>query len=324
MPTFSHGQGQNRKRGPKTGPGEKAKRKLDAGVERAKQFDRDIMRYGSPTEIQRLFDDDNQNEPGADDTLADSLTEENRSEELTPQNMSEIPLTDEDDLDDSADATRKRYHAPVETDDTLAAVIPWDWATIAVVGDRAVFRIPDWAQGIADKDLDLGWETYNKIAEWLTRDRQDFLRKPDFLALAGTAANLSPPVPVLQEGLRQALGLRCDVTTFSKHARHCIIVWQNCQLPLEGLWSQEAKLAWCAQAAIRRQKERGYTTKDGDLGRLDIQPPRNTDEKKRLRSEASRGWQLGPLRFAQLLCVLTDCKWRDVLERYGSAIFYKG
>ena len=319
MPKFSHGYGQNHTRGPKTGSGKKTNRKLDAGVARAKQPGRDIMRGGTPSEIMRRDEDDAQVEARADDDLAGDLTED-----VIAPNLSEVSLADEDDVDDPAKAPRETLSTHAETEDTPAASIPWDRVIIAVIGDRAVFHIPDWAQNIPDDDLDLRWETYTKIAKWLTRDRQEFLRKPDFMALAGPSVDLSPPVSVLQEGLIQMLGLGCEVSTFSKHSEHCIILWPTRQLPLEALWSKEVKLAWCAQAAIRRQKERGYAARDSDLGRLDNQPPRNADEKKRLRSEASRGWQLGPRRFAQLLCVLTDCKWRDVLERYGEAIFYKG
>lgn len=317
MPKFSQSHGHSQKAGQTVGSGRK--RKLDASVVRARQFSRDCMRGGTPSEIMRAFDQDAAtSEAQSDDDLASES-----AEDLIDPDLSEISLADEDDFEGMEEFSRETLYTRHESEHSPTTTVPWDCVTIAVVGDHAVFHIPDWALGISDDDMDLRWNTYAKIAEWLTHKRQDFLRKPDFMALAGNAVSLAPPVSVLQEGLIKMLGLACDVSTFSKHAEHCIIVWPNRQLPLDALWSKEVKLAWCAQATIQRQKDRGYAAKSSDLGRSDIQPPKVAEEKALLRTEAIRGWQLGP-RFAQLLCVLTDCKWSDVIERHGDAIFYKG
>lgn len=320
MPMRSHGHGHARKPERKRGPGKGQKRKVAPSAARAQQYERDVYRRGDPGEIESLIEDRTQDEPLADEALVGDVTEESLPEDCVPHTMSEVSLRDEDDFDDAGDPGE---YSPPEAEDSPAEALPWDQTAIVVIGDQAVFRVPDWAQGFENDDLDLRWDTYARVADWLTRDRKAFLQKPSFLSLAGDPISLIPPISVEREGLHQALRLTCDVTTFSKHAGACCIVWPSRRLPLDELWSQEAKLAWCAQAAVQRQRQRGYVSRSGELGQRDTQPPRDSEEREKLVADAGRGWQLGPSRFVQLLCVLTQCRWREVIDRYARTIFYE-
>jgi hypothetical protein len=319
MPKHSHSHEQGRKQKPDIGKQKGQRRNTSRNVQLAQQFARDKLRGCAAWQIEPLFEDEGPEARGADDHLIEERREDNMPDDLTPQGMSEIPLSDEDDFADSEDFSA---HEPGPVD-TPVDVLPWEDVTIAVIGKRAVFQIPDWAQGFQNNDLDARWETYAKVAEWLNRERPEFLCQPSFLTLAGSTVDLIPPLFVDQAGLHQRLGLSCDPATFSKHARACRLVWANRQMRLDALYSHEAKLAWCAQAAIQRQN-RHYIARNGELGRPGIQPPRDGKSRAGVLKKASSAWTLSPILFVQLLCVLTKCKWRDVLSEYGNPIFFKG
>ncbi len=296
-----------------------AKRLTSQKVHRALQYRRDIMRGGSPSDILQLVEQEAAAVDAPEDMLALNLDTADIA-----ANDSEILLEDEDDFEGL------NTDSPVDTSAAKQdSSADWrvdfrDRIAIVVTDGQAIFRIPDWASAISDGDLDLRWGTYNHIADWLNRERRSFLAQPSFLGLAQGIIDLSGPIPVLQEGLYNLLNLSCNVTCFSKHCQHGILVWSSRTMPMEACWSQEAKWAWCACAALQRQQDCGYATRTSPLGDPSIQPPRASSERDLLRRKVIAGFSLGPIDFVQLLCVLVNCKWRDVLVRYGDMIFPRG
>ena len=297
--------------------GRAKKRQISRSVQRALQYRRDIMRGGSPSDIIQLL----AQEATGDESVEYSLDLGLESEE-TSANDSEILLTDEDDMDDyEADSTAM---TPGPDEGASWSLDFHDRIAVVVTDGSAVFRIPDWALTIADGDLNMRWETYRSIADWLNRNCRDFLAQPSFFNLVAKPQNLGEPLPVVQDGLHQILGLSCEITTFSKHCRHGIVVWPARSILMEDLWSQEAKMAWFARAVIARQKGHGYTGRNGPLGSPTIRPPRGSIERRALADRwKERSHRMGPVEFVELLCVLTGCAWRDVLARYAVRIFYQ-
>ncbi len=308
-------------RGTKIEKGTRQQRKhtLSPKAGQAQQYEKDTKRFGSAWEIERL-DDNKPSLECEDDNLFDILTEDALPDDHSPQALSEVPLTDEEEWDAPEEPIHS--HRP-DPDDSPLDIVPWEATTISIVGHRAVFQIPDWAIGRGGEDYEARWESLSKVADWLTRDRQAFLRHPSYLNLAGADVHLTPPISVTQEGLHKLLALKCDKTTFGKHLSACRLVWPSRQFPLAHLYAREAALAWCAQAAIQRQHKH-CLSRDSELGRPDIQPPKGKGHRAQVLKNASRGWTLGPVPFVQLLCALTKCKWQDVLSEYGNQIFFRG
>ncbi len=274
---------------------------------------------------------------GSREEVIESLAEEYAPVEASPQERldldgteippggSEVSLADEDEFHElpSAEQASSENGTEVVPDCRTADKGEID---IVVVAGRATFQVPDWASGYPDSTLDLRWQTYSSVADWLNGERPDFLSQPSVMNLAGRNIDLTQPVPVRQNGLLRVLGLPHKPSTLSKHARHCVIRWPSLGFrgfPLDGLWSRDVRLAWMAQAARERQETRGYAPKSSPLGDPAIQPPRASSERDLLKSRTSLATRMGPVEFVQLLCVLTDCKWRDVLDRYSDFIFYE-
>jgi hypothetical protein len=320
MPTQGSGRGRGRKGERPRSPGANRKRTLDRTVTVALLRERDILAMGGRDEVIEYMEDKyGQIEPGQEEPIDLPAGE-------IPSCASEVPLTDEDEDREPLPATQA-CSEDKSADETDWRIDDHGRVNIVVVNGRAVFQIPDWASGYADGTLALRWHTYSSIANWLNDERGDFLREPSFMNLTGHDIDFAKPVPVLQEGLHQILGLPCDKTTFSKHARLCVIRWPclgSRQFPLDGIWSREARLSWMAQGARQRQEARGYAPKSSPLGDPTIQPPRASAERHRLRSRAPHAMRMGPVEFAQLLCVLAGCTWRDVLDRHSDHIFFEG
>jgi hypothetical protein len=312
--------GQNRGRQAERGtrPQRGKRRKLATNLQRFNQYRRDIFRGGPPSDIVDLLESDDS---------AQALSEEewlDESIDSIDQNACDVSLADEDSFAEEYESDEAFVSEGDSTDHVESVIHPSNRIAITIINGQAIFRVPDWARGFADSDLDLRWQTYTRIAEWLTDNRPSFLPEPSWLNLAGTEFGLSQPVPVLQEGLYRILNLSCDVTTFSKHVRHGILLWPRRELAIEELWSQQAKLAWCAAVAKCRQKSRGYAPRSSPLGDPDMKPPRASPARNRLRSMVNRATLLDPVEFVQLLCILGDCRWSDVLSRYGNEIFFQG
>lgn len=316
MPRAGHNH--SNQRGTRKQPSTARRRKLDKDFNKAMQFGRDKMRWGSPYEIL------NANNQEEDDYSDNGPTmEENATDILLPSD-SEISQEDDDDFLSHEDIPTETQYINSGPDDEYSEDRFFNKIPISVIEDRAVFQVPDWALGFADNDLDLRWETYSKIADWLTRERPLFLQNPSYLNLAGNSINQTPPIPVAQDGLHKILGLRCDISTFSKHARHGIIVWPNREFPAEQLWSQEAKLAWFAQAIRQRQTSVKYMPRNSLLDDRTIHPSSKASVQYRRELERKvKTTAVNPVEYVQYLCILTGCAWKNVLDRYSDHIFYQ-
>lgn len=294
------------------------KRQLNQSVQRSFQYRRDIMRRGTPAEILQTLEEQHE---ATTDIATPQL--EQIEEGLVPTADSEVLLTDEDSIADEENLIDPILDIPFSLNSAGWSVDLDNSIVIVVIDGEAVFRIPDWATALADADLELRWHTYQALATWLNEERKALLAEPCALNLGNGNIDFTAPVPVIQQGLYQTLGLSCDVTTFSKHCRCGMLVWPNRTLPVESLWSHDAKLSWCAWAARHRQQVCGYANSASPLGDPYIRPLRSKAEKDRLRSRARSAMSLGPIEFVQLLCILADCSWRDVLSRYRQTIFYE-
>ncbi len=304
-------------RQPGRSPGRK--RGLDKSVKIALLRERDILAMGSREDIVEYMEGRyGQAELGPEEQLGLPVAE-------LPSAGSEVSLADEDEFRELPSDGQAPSEGGTEVGSDCRVTNSGE-VDIVVLDGRAVFQIPDWASGYADGALALRWRTYSSVADWLNNERPNFLCQPNPMNLAGHSIDFTQPVPVLQEGLHRILGLPCDKTTFSKHARKCGIRWPSLgfrRFPLDGLWSHDVQLAWMARAARDRQETRGYAPMSSPLGDPTLQPPRASAERKRLKSRASQAPRMGPIEFVQLLCVLTNCKWRDVLERHSGFIFYE-
>lgn len=311
---FKNNRLQDQGRGVKTDRGTKTKRSLAP----AQQFELDIYRGGRPSEIIALLERDDQKSP---DDFVEPVDWDEADEMLDD---SEVETFDEDEPQEDEDHDDEFLPSqPVVTP------TPWqfdlsDRIAITVYKGVATFDVPEWALGHYKVDLELRWNTYRTLADWLNKERKEFLLSPSFLNLGLDSFDLAKPVPVLHKGLHAALGLGIVPTTFSKHCNHGVLLWSSAAMNLEDLWGQDAKLAWFAQAIIKRQRERGYLDRQCPLASPAIQPPRNQKEKedfvKRSKSQADR---LGPVDYVALLCILTGCSWRNVLDQYADEIFYQ-
>lgn len=296
------------------------KRELDSSFLQATQFKRDVFRGAKPSDIIHFMERQAEQDP--------TLEKSEQDEDALSDSGSDISINDDDGEDTIFDQTRDlaREEEFVTIDDDIDNTWHSDYTDripIIVIDGKAIFRTPEWAISYNEPDLHMRWETYAQIADWLNQEKRDFLRKPSHFTLAQGMIDPASPIPVLQKDLRRLLGLQCHITTFSKHARYGIIVWPTREFPLEGLWSHETRIAWCAQATLQRQKTRGYAAECSPLGDMNIQPPRGAKERQIIESQRTNAWRLGPTEFAELLCILTGCKWRDVLTQYRAIIFYE-
>ncbi|NOX54476.1 MAG: hypothetical protein GXP27_08550 [Planctomycetes bacterium] len=334
MPAPGYGHTQEQTPGPGLGQGpvQKPGHSLDNSVQKALQYDRDFFRTPRASRIIPLLEQAVEKESTQDES-------ELEMEEGLPVDATEISLADEDDMDSDASSSPDSGPQWV-TADASSPADEWrcdlhDRIPIIVKNARAVFQIPDWGLEIAHDDLDCCWQTYAAIAEWLNRDKQDFLRKMEegapgkeiWPALTAGPIDVAGPIPVLQQGLHKLLDLPYGKETFTKHVALGIILWPNREFPLHLLWSKEAQWAWFAQAVIQRQHRAGGYVGPNDplgIGKPSIQPPRSSNDREELRRLAGKADELSSPRYVKLLCILTKCTWRDVLERYRDRIFYKG
>lgn len=296
----------------------KPKRKLSLSFTQATQYKRDIFRGGKPLDIIRLMEGQ---------TTPDSMLENPEQDiDIILENESDVSITDDDGEESIFDQMRAigREDDWGIIDDDAEETWQSDYTNripIFVIDGEAIFREPEWAISYNEPDLKVRWETYVRITSWLNQEKQDFLRKPSFFALASGTCDPAEPISVLQKDLHKCLGLQCHITTFSKHIRNGLIVWPTMEFSLSDLWSQQARIAWCAQVALNRQKALGYASINSSLGNTNIQPPRNTTEF--IKSYRASAYRLGPSEFVELLCALTGCKWSDVLNQYAPIIFYE-
>lgn len=312
-------------RGKKVTTKSKTKHKMNPKVQRAQEFTRDIDRGGPPSEISEQLE---QEEPDITEPDIEKTELDDEKNELFD---SEVEITDDDDW--SEDDWLDDFHP------SRPASMPESWQmdltdrlAITVYQGKATFRIPDWATKHQKVDLEDRWNTYHELANWLNRERPDFLREPTYLNLGKDSFDFGKPIPVMHEGLHTILEpsasadrkrKKSRLATFSKHCHHGVILWESSMMKLEDLWGQEAKLAWFAQAVIKRQRERGYLDRNSLLASPEIQPRRNKKDRDTfVERNKSRANRLGPEEYVALLCCLTGCKWQYVLDRYTPEIFY--
>jgi len=323
MPKQNRKRSKGQKTQAKTVASIKAKRKVSPSFSRAKQRRRDIFRGSNLNKIVELQEQEEE---------AFEESEQFEEAELDPDTLlvseSDIIVADEDGeetiFDQTRSFTREEEYVTAEqsSDDTWRSNHA-SKISIVVVNGKAIFRRPDWVASSGEYDMNINLHNLTRITDWLNQEKGAFIRHPTFFTLTQGNVDFNNPIPVLQEGLHTLLELEGEASTFSKSAKDVVILWPKREMPLESLWSSEAKLAWCAQATIQRQKTVAYISMDSPLGRKSIQPPQKSEIRNILLSKKESAWRLGPVEFAELLCALTVCKWRDVLKRYGKTIFYR-
>ena len=198
---------------------------------------------------------------------------------------------------------------------------------LVVTGDRCRLEIPKWARGrmmedASDDSLKEPFDrltSFQRIAAWLMDERKEFLRDPQPWNLgAGAYKELKAKTPsVTEDGFLKLLDM--ESVQLNRHKRHCTLVWEDGTLPLDRLFSQEAKRAWVANALIQRYRELDDPiTKKSLDGVTDLTLPKQSVAKL-----GRLGGNLNVLSFQEYIqraCLEVGVPWSTVLENHHDDI----
>jgi len=237
----------------------------------------------------------------------------------------EIDLGDPDELPSDEEESDPLLVTPDEVEDEFW---PAESFEILVSHGRARFEPPDWVYGWLPSSpvggtflaaLDRKLSAYSRLAEWLERNRRDFLASRDFwdLGPADREELLRGEVAVTRQGLRRALALEVDESTFSRYCLHASLVWPDGSAPLETLFGREACLAWAARG-IARMLRGPITGEDLDYYRRMPAPKSNADRRRTAALERLDSTTAGDV--VHRLCLEANVPVAEVIDRYGERI----
>ena len=190
------------------------------------------------------------------------------------------------------------------------------------------FTPPTWAytckgttpEGEAQlHELTSRYRTFAGIADWLNKNRKQFLNSRDFLDLGPLTLDefSKDGAAVVQKDFLRMLRLNPPVSeeSFSRFLNQCNFVWSDGSVPVRLIFSNEAKLAWVAQSVILFAKKFGQRLTEKTLENYqDIQVARKND----IRSEAARIDLAGVdfPSFIELANATVRTRWQDVVLAY--------
>lgn len=156
-----------------------------------------------------------------------------------------------------------------------------------------------------------------RIAEWMTENRSEFLLEPEPWNLGLNAwtelkEGRSPVVPGHFQAIAQIDGLCGDASTFSRYRRAMVLVWSDAIMPFDFLFDQPAQTAWVAQAIRKAALEAGAPV-------LDVLDQCRKARKPRLRAKKRELTEakIEHLEWPEIAARASDLagvKWDDVLK----------
>lgn len=197
------------------------------------------------------------------------------------------------------------------------------------VDDSGICRlqIPSWfrykkshpsGQETIDEGHDL-LATLEKIADWLTRYRPEFLKSAHPWDLGVNALDeLKKGMPSITENGFMQLAEISD-SQFNRHRRHASLHWSDAHMPLRFLFGDEAKCAWVANAIVqRRQNTKEPITEETLEKWASIGLPKEKVAKNRIKGIRIDG--ATPSELIQKACLSAGVTWDDVVTRYRDNI----
>ena len=214
-------------------------------------------------------------------------------------------------------------------DSDLDGIPPSDDYWELIVSDGACrFQSSEWAwkydttnQSHREElgEIALHSKVFRNLAEWLNCNRAGFLRSRDPWDLGpATLEEAERYCAVLQKHLPLLLGMpSVSEETFSRFLPQCKLVWPdaNVYLPVQFLFSQQARRAWVARAVVLFARK----FPSGPLKER-VEKHRNTKTRRQRAIGASRGrLSIGATtleEFIREVSKIADAPWEAVLSQY--------
>lgn len=170
------------------------------------------------------------------------------------------------------------------------------------------------------------------IGLWLERERVQFLKQPEPMALGIRALeemkkglpSVSPSAFLRLSGIEARITCLADKETkkqqdtkslFSRFTKGVHLVWRDGNLPLDFLFSIAARKAWVASSVLQLcEQSRSPLTKDRLAKYRNLTVPKDSEEKKRL--VAMNVSSLSFPDFIRRANRMAETKWADVVESY--------
>jgi hypothetical protein len=199
---------------------------------------------------------------------------------------------------------------------------------LIICNEVCTFTPPTWAytcrgatpEGEAQlHELTSRYRTFAGIADWLNKNRKQFLNSRDLLDLGPLTLDefSKDGAAVVQKDFLRMLRLNPPVSeeSFSRFLNQCDFVWPDGSVPVRLIFSNDAKLAWAAQSVILYAKKFGQQLTEKVLEKYqDIQVARADG----LQAKSARIDLVGidfPS-FIELANAKVRTRWQDVLLAY--------
>lgn len=263
-------------------------------------------------------------------------------EDPDPSSDCEIDAEDEDESEVcfwSEDPPDDRNPVWLGLDDLPEVFETSDTFALLCANGRCQLHVPDWYQDFRGRtswgrtaiwELDRRLQTLQALAEWLSRERSDFLRDPRFFLLGPQSLEevRNNQVSVQQSHLLPLLGIRGEAnrihkSTFGRYLKNTELVWSNHLLPASCLFSPEAARGWVARAlALFIRRHASDHSQEAILARLHGASGRRAGRAAEKWQPKDRKMSSFTVRgFLERILTLANCRWTDVLEAHRDEIF---
>lgn len=327
------------------GKKKKPSREAIGGTRRKAGAEAQSVREGSPTVIATRL---------ADRERTGDIRRGPEEEEPFPEDMmdaddfdAELPLDDEDEsrlLDLDGDVEDGAAAVGLPAGGSFSDAVPGGDAAylfeLRISEDGAcAFLRPQSISGEATTDngeeefeeIERRFLMLEEVAAWLTKNRGDFLRRPDPTHLGANAlsemekglASATPGGFLLLSGISQRQqkeqGIKADSveSLFSRYVKATALVWEDgSPMPLDFLFGAEARNAWvaCAVRQFFEKIKRPLTTPEAIDRLRGITVPKDRSKKKAL-AKASLTSLTQP-EFVARANQMAGTKWEDVMKRH--------
>lgn len=300
---------------------------IGAGLQQALAASLQTIREGSPDVVMETLIDLQATGDIIEEPEFEWTDEDNESQEELLD--SEVELDDADDpfldcWDDYKEETQAVGLFPsagldVKGEDLFVAS---SWRFV-VTGSTCRFQQPGWrswtpasaAGSQALSELDRRFNFLDKLAEWLTANRSQFLLDPNPFTLVEDAWEefsagkcMGRPEHFLQ---LTGFGKVCSETLFSRYRRSILLEWEDATLPVDFLFSNEVRRAWVLEVLRHASSDSGRSFEDLVAEFKDVKKPKAGVKRGRLASlhRDHLGWA-DLIRKAN---TLAGTKWADVV-----------
>ncbi|MCZ7652525.1 MAG: hypothetical protein M5U13_15690 [Thermoanaerobaculia bacterium] len=202
-----------------------------------------------------------------------------------------------------------------------------------VVGpDGCRFELPDWAWGWSGAgaaghallgELDLRFETYRKVAAWLTWERAAFLTSRDFWDLGPASKDelATGEIAVRQAGLVALAGLGVDESTLGRYLPACDLVWPDGSAPLALLFGPEARRGWAARAFWLAVGETKRRVEEREILQVLTAPKKKADRERLPTFDALARGAADATSALLAVCAAAEVAPREVVAAFGDRLF---